>query len=156
MNDQSTEFLERQTQRLRDLITEMIRCCEGRNLLEMKRFSLPAAELKCLTLFKGEKYLTIKGMAQKLGVAKSRVTLLVDSLVKKELVNKIDDPGDARIKLISLSPEGKVLTDEIERFQESLYQEVLLGLGTQERTEVISHLGTLTSVMEEVRRKFSS
>jgi DNA-binding MarR family transcriptional regulator len=156
MNDKSAEFLERQTQRLRDLITEMVRCCEGRNLLEMKRFSLPTAELKCLTLFKGEKYLTVKGMAQKLGVAKSRVTLLIDSLAKKELVNKIDDPADARVKLISLSAKGKALTDEIEEFQEGLYQEVLLRLETQERTEVISHLGILTSVMEEVRKKFST
>lgn len=156
MNDQSTEFLERQTQRLRDLITEMIRCCEGRNLLEMKRFSLPTAELKCLTLFKGEKYLTIKGMAQKLDVAKSRVTLLIDSLVKKGLVNKIDDPADGRIKLISLSPKGKALTDEIEEFQARLYREVLLKLEAQERTEIISHLGILTSVMEEVRKRFST
>jgi DNA-binding MarR family transcriptional regulator len=156
MNDQSTEFIERQTQRLKDLITEMIRCCEGRNLLEMKRFSLPTAELKCLTLFKGEKYLTIKGMAQKLDVAKSRVTLLIDSLVKKGLVNKIDDPADGRIKLISLSPKGKALTDEIEEFQARLYREVLLKLEAQERTEIISHLGILTSVMEEVRKRFST
>jgi DNA-binding MarR family transcriptional regulator len=156
MNDQSTDFLDRQTQRLRDLITEMIRCCEGRNLLEMKRFSLPYAELKCLTLFKGERYLTVKGMSQKLGVTKSRVTKLVDGLSSKGLVNRTGDPVDGRITLISLSAKGKTITDEVERFQEGLYREVLLQLEADERTDILSHLGTLTSVMEAVKRKFST
>jgi DNA-binding MarR family transcriptional regulator len=154
MNDQPSEFIERQTQRLRDLITEMIRCCEGRNLLEMKRFSLPTAELKCLTLFKGERYLTVKGMARKLGVAKSRVTKLIDGLSGKGLVNRTDDPADGRITLISLTVKGKAVSDEIEEFQERLYREVLLQIEAQERTEIISHLGTLTSVMEEVKKKY--
>ena len=154
MNDKSPDFLERQTANLRDLITEMIHCCEDRNLLQAKRFNLPYTELKCLLLFKGEKYLTVKGMALKLGVAKSRVTKLIDNLLKKGLVSRIDDPKDARIRLISLSPKGKMLADQIEEFQEHLYQEILLQLQIQERTEIISHLGVLRSAMEVVKKKF--
>jgi DNA-binding MarR family transcriptional regulator len=154
MNDVTSDFLDHQTSRLRDLITEMIRCCEDRNLLETKRFSLPYTELKCLLLFRGEKYLTVKGMALKLDVAKSRVTKLVDNLLKKGLVNRIDDPKDGRMKLISLSPKGKALADEIESFQGRLYQEILLQIETQERTEILSHLGTLRSAMEIVKKRF--
>lgn len=154
MNDTSPEFLERQTASLRDLITEMIHCCEDRNLLQAKRFNLPYTELKCLLLFNGEKYLTVKGMALKLGVAKSRVTKLIDNLSERGLVGRIDDPKDARIRLISLSPKGKVLADQIEEFQEHLYQEILLQLQTQERIEIISHLGVLRSAMEVVKKKF--
>jgi DNA-binding MarR family transcriptional regulator len=156
MNDQAPDFLEHQTEKLRDLITEMVRCCEDRNLLETKRFSLPYTELKCLLLFKGEKYLTVKGMALKLNVAKSRVTKLIDSLARKGLVSRIDDPKDARIRLISLSPKGKSLADEIEGFQEHLYLEILLHLQAQERQDVLSHLGTLRSAMEVVKKKFLS
>ena len=154
MNDRSPDFLERQTASLRDLITEMIHCCEDRNLLQAKRFNLPYTELKCLLLFKGEKYLTVKGMALKLGVAKSRVTKLIDNLLEKGLASRIDDPKDARIRLISLSPKGKMLADQIEEFQEHLYQEILLQLQIQERTEIISHLGVLRSAMEVVKKKF--
>jgi DNA-binding MarR family transcriptional regulator len=156
MNDQPSEFLERQTEHLRDLISEMVRCCEDRNLLETKKFSLPYTELKCLLLFKEEKYLTVKGMSAKLNVAKSRVTKLMNSLIRKGLVNRIDDPKDARMRLISLSPKGKVLADEIEGFQEKLYLEILLQLQAQERQDVLSHLGTLRSAMEVVKKRFLS
>ena len=156
MNDPSPEFLEHQTEKLRDLITEMVRCCEDRNLLETKRFSLPYTELKCLLLFKGEKYLTVKGISLKLDVAKSRVTKLIDNLLKKGLVRRIDDPKDARIRLISLSPRGKALADEIEGFQERLYLEILLQLEAQERSDVLSHLGTLRAAMEVVKKRFLS
>jgi DNA-binding MarR family transcriptional regulator len=158
MNDLATKmddtFLIHQTLRLRDLIKEMNNCCEDRNLIEKHRFSLPNAELKCLILFKGEKYLTVKGIALKLEVAKSRVTKLIDGLSRKGLVNRINDPEDARIRLISLSPKGKVLVDEIEEFQERLYQEILLQLEEPERKNVLTHLETLRSAMEVVKNKF--
>ncbi len=132
----------------------MVRCCEDRNLLQAKRFSLPYAELKCLLLFKGEKYLTVKGIAIKLDVAKSRVTKLIDNLSKKGLVNRIDDPEDARIRLISLSVKGRALADEVEEFQEYLFQQILLQLDKRERGVLLSHLGTLRSAMEVVKKKF--
>lgn len=153
MNDHS-EFITRQTENLRDLITEMVRCCQDRNLLERKRFSLPYAELKCLTLFKGEKYLTVKGIALKLDVAKSRVTKLIDGLCKKGLVGRIDDPADGRITLVSLTSKGKALAEEIDKFQELLYLEILLQFEEQERKDVLSQLGTLRSAMEVVKKKF--
>ena len=92
----------------------MVRCCEDRNLLETKRFSLPYTELKCLLLFKGEKYLTVKGMALKLDVAKSRMTKLVDSLLKKGPGQQDRRPQRRQNKLISLSTKGKAVADEIE------------------------------------------
>jgi len=147
-------FLNHQTLRLKDLIAGMNNCCEERNLIEKHRFSLPYAELKCLILFKGEKYLTVKGIALKLEVAKSRVTKLIDGLSRKGLVKRINDPEDARIRLISLSPKGKALVDEIEKFQEHLYQEILLQLEEPERKNILTHLETLRSAMEVVKNKF--
>jgi DNA-binding MarR family transcriptional regulator len=158
MNDSAakkdTTFFDHQKLRLRNLITEMNNCCEDRHLIEKKKFSLPIAELKCLILFKEEKYLTAKGLAKKLDVAKSRVTKLVENLYQKGLVNKVDDPSDARIKLLSLSPKGKALVDEIYTFQESLYEEILVQFDEQERKSILSNLETLRLAMEVVKKKF--
>jgi DNA-binding MarR family transcriptional regulator len=149
-----TTFFDHQKLRLRNLIAEMNNCCEDRHLIEKKKFSLPIAELKCIILFKEEKYLTAKGIALKLEVAKSRVTKLVENLYQKGLVNKIDDPVDARIKLISLSPKGKALVDEIHDFQEHLYEEILIQFDEQERKNILSNLETLRLAMEVVKKKF--
>ncbi len=147
------QLLEYQTQRLQDLITELMDCCDDRKLYEIGKFSLPYAELKCLMLFRGERYLTVKTIAGRLGVAKSRVTKLINNLCAKKLVNRIDDPEDARIRLISLSGEGKALVNEIDAFETSIFREMLLDMHTQERKSVLSNLEVLRSAMEAVKKR---
>lgn len=147
------ELLAYQTQRLQDLMTEMLQCCEGRKLYESQRFGLPHAELKCLMLFNGQRYLTVKNMARNLDVAKSRVTKLVRGLTDKSLAVSIDDPNDARIKLISLTSAGRQKSDEIHAFQKGIHRKILLSLDPSQRKNVLSHLELLRSSMEAVKEQ---
>ena len=55
-------------------------------LFESHKFGLLQAELKCLMLFDMERYWTVKGIAQKMEVAKSLVTKIMDGLIKKTLI----------------------------------------------------------------------
>jgi DNA-binding MarR family transcriptional regulator len=145
------ELLDYQALRLQGLIGEMLQCCEDRKFFETEKFGLPYAELKCLLLFGGERYLTVKGIAQKLDVAKSRVTKIVNGLMKKGLVRQIDDPGDGRIKLISMTPAGQEKSQEIAAFQRELHRQILLRLDADERKGVFSYLELLRSAMEAVK-----
>ncbi len=101
------ELIEYQTDRIQNLIAEMVECCEDRKLYESRKFGLPYSELKSLMLFNGERYLTAKVMAQKLDLAKSRITKLTKGLLTKGLIDQIDDPSDARIKLSEAFPQGQ-------------------------------------------------
>jgi DNA-binding MarR family transcriptional regulator len=145
------DFLDYQSLRLQTLIGEILGCCEGRKIYESQTFGLPYAEIKCLMLFADEHYLTIKGMAQKMDVAKSRVTKLVDNLVKKKFLNRIDDPKDARIKLISLTPDGKKKQELIDIFHREIHKKILLQIDAEERKNIISTLERLRSAMEAVK-----
>ncbi len=147
------DLLEYQTLRLKDLIAEMIGCCEDRKLYETKRFGLPYAELKCLMLFNGERYLTVKGIAQKLDVAKSRVTKLVDGLLRKGFLERISDPKDARVKLISVSPDGEQISGRIEAFHREIHREILIQMDDDQRKRMLSYLETLRSAMEAVKER---
>ena len=140
-----------QAHRLQELIAEMLKCCEDRKVYESGKFALPYAELKCLLLFDGQRYLTGTDIAQKLEVAKSRVTKIVNGLKEKQLVSEIDDPKDARIKLISLTPAGHTRFNEITAFQRELYRTLLLQIDTDERNYVLSNLELLRSAMEAVK-----
>jgi DNA-binding MarR family transcriptional regulator len=148
------EFFRYQTFKLQDLITELVECCEDRKLYESQKFDLPYAQLKVLTLFNGERYLTVKGIAQRLDVAKSRVTKLTDSLIKRKLIERIDDPKDARIKLISLTQKGRKKSEEIEAFHRELYGKILLQMKPDERKILLSNLELLRSAMEAVKAQF--
>jgi DNA-binding MarR family transcriptional regulator len=155
MNDKTSasndDFLTYQAHRLQELIAEMLKCCEDRKVYESGKFALPPAELKCLLLFDGQRYLTVKDSAQKLEVAKSRVTKIFTGLKEKQLISEIDDPKDARIKLISLTPAGHTRFNEIVAFQRELYRTLLLQVDADERNHVLSKLELLRSAMEAVK-----
>jgi DNA-binding MarR family transcriptional regulator len=143
-----------QISRLQDLINEIVHCCEDKRLYESQRFGLPYAELRCLMLFEGERYLTVKGIAQRLEVAKSRVTKLVNGLVEKGLVETIEDPRDARIKLINLTPAGQAKSEEVADFHREIHAKILLRIGAEERLNTFSYLELLRSAMEAVKSEF--
>jgi DNA-binding MarR family transcriptional regulator len=144
-------FLAYQTSRLRELIQEIIQCCDDRKLFESKKFFLPYAELKCLMLFNEKQYLTVKNIAQSLDVAKSRVTKLIHGLTEKGLVESIDDPKDARIKIIRLTKAGKKRGEDIEAFQMDIHHKILAQLSSADRKHVLSCLELLRSAMEAVK-----
>jgi DNA-binding MarR family transcriptional regulator len=149
------ELLRYQAQRLQGLIVEMLKCCEDRKLYESVRFGLPYSELRVLMLFDGERYLTVKGIAQRLEVAKSRVTKLINGLVEKGLVKQIDDPKDARIKLISRTPKGLNKSEEIGSFQGELHRKILFEMDAEERKNMLSYLELLRSAMEAVKEELA-
>jgi len=149
------ELLGYQVQRLQGLIAEIVKCCEDRKIFETGKFGIPYAELRCLLLFEGERYLTVKGIAQKLEVAKSRVTKIVNGLMKRGLVRQIDDPHDARIKLISVTPAGKEKYQEIAAFQRELHSHILLHLDADERKGVFTYLELLRAAMEAVKEQLA-
>ena len=155
MNNKATlkndNFLSYQTARLKALIQEIIGCCEDRKIFESQKFGLPYAELKCMMLFLGERYLTVKNIAQNLEVAKSRVTKLINGLSEKGFVEVIDDPKDARVKLISLTAAGQKKAEEIELFQGDIHRKILVQLDDDERKNLLSRLEILRTAMEAVK-----
>ena len=152
-NDSIDVLLDYQSQKLQDLIEEIVQCCKERTSFLSKKFDIPEAELRCLMLFGEERYLTAKGISQKLDVAKSRVTKIINGLVKKRLVESIDDPKDARIKLIGLTSKGQKKSRELSDFTKDLHQKLLLELEPEQRKMVISCLEILRASMEAVKNQ---
>jgi len=141
--------LEYQANKLQELISEVHNCCKDRFAHEAKAFKMPQAELKCLMLFEGHKYLTGIEVAGMLEVAKSRAAVIE----KKGLVQRSPDPNDARVKLINLTPKGQRKVREIEDFMFDLHQQLLSQIDPAQRPNVISALETLRSSMEAVKAK---
>ena len=143
--------IEYQANKLQELISELHNCCKERYTKEAKAFKMPQAELRCLMLFEGHKYLTGIQIAGLLEVAKSRATVIIENLEKKRLVQRSQDPNDARVKLISLTPAGQRKVREIEEFMFSLHQQLLDHIDPAQRTGVTNALETLRSSMEAVK-----
>ncbi len=140
-----------QLQLFREVITKLFQCCQERMQYQSERFGLPEAELRCLMLFGNERYLTPKGIARKMNVVKSRVSKIIQGLVGKELIQKIKDPEDSRIKLISLTPQGQKKWHEIDSFINDIHLEVLVQMVPDQRKTLMTNLDILAASMGSIK-----
>jgi len=145
------EVSEYQLVKFQELIARLFQCCQERMQYQCERFQLPDAEFRCLGLFGEERYLTAKSIALRMNVVKSRVSKIIDGLIKKKLIQRIKDPEDSRIQLLSLTAEGQKKINEINGFLEDVYSEVLSGMAPDQRQAMLTNLDILKASMEAVK-----
>ena len=142
---------EYQLEKFQVLIAKLFQCCQERMQYQCDRFQLPDAEFRCLVLFGDERYLTAKSIAHKMNVVKSRVSKIIDGLIKKKLIQRISDPEDSRVKLLSLIPEGQKKVNEINGFMGDIYGQVLAQMAPDQRATMLTNLDMLKASMEAVK-----
>ncbi|MEW6673629.1 MAG: MarR family winged helix-turn-helix transcriptional regulator [Thermodesulfobacteriota bacterium] len=140
-----------QLDQFKALIAKLFQCCQERMQYQCDRFQLPDAELRCLVLFNDVHYLTATDIALKMNVVKSRVSKIVEGLLKKKFIQRIKNPEDSRISLLSLTPFGQKKLNDINMFLEDVHYQMLLQLTPEERKTVLANLNMLRSSMEAVK-----
>ena len=140
-----------QLREFQNLITKLYQCCQERMQYQSDRFNLPDAELRCLLLFGEERYLTPKGIAHKMNVVKSRISKIIDGLIKKNLIQRIKDPEDSRISLLSLTSEGQNKLKDVNRFLDDVHKQVLGQVPAEQRSVLLMNLDLLKSSMQAVK-----
>ena len=145
------EIPEFQVRQFQGLIAKLFQCCQERMQFQSDKFQLPDAELRCLMLFGEERYLTPKGITHKMNVVKSRVSRIIAGLVRKQLIQRVPDPEDSRITLLSLTPRGQKKLNEINDFLSYLHHEVLSQMAPEQRKTVLTNLDMLKASMEAVK-----
>lgn len=140
-----------QLEQFQSLIGMLFQCCQERVQYQCDRFKLPDAELRCLLLFKQERYLMASSIALKMNVVKSRVTKIIEGLEKKDLIQRVKDPEDSRVALLSVTPKGQKKIDEIDHFLKVIHMEVLNRINPEHRTALLADLELLKTVMQSVR-----
>jgi DNA-binding MarR family transcriptional regulator len=140
-----------QLDKFQEIIAKLFQCCQERMQYQCERFNLPDAELRCLTLFGEERYLTAKSIAHKMNVVKSRVSKIIDGLISKNFIQRIKDPEDSRISLLSLTPDGQIKLNEINQFLKDIHGQVLSQMAPDQRQSVLTNLDILKASMEAVK-----
>lgn len=147
-NTQVSDF---QLEQFKGLLSKLYLCCQERMQYQSERFELPDAELRCLLLFGEERYLTPKGIASKMNLVKSRVSRIVDGLARKKLIQRIKDPGDSRVSLLSLTSLGQKKLSDINAFLEEVHLGVLTQMAPDQRQTVLTNLEILKASMEAIK-----
>ena len=88
---------------------------------------------------------TLKELAEAMKLAPATVSELVESLVKKDFLQRIQNPEDRRAVQITLTPHGQTLLDESIKRVEGLCEKLLNGLSSAERSAMLGALTKITN-----------
>lgn len=69
--------------------------------------SLSFSQVAALHIIDREGFININDISNKLNLSVSATSRMIDELVKKEFVERKEDPKNRRVKILSLSPNGE-------------------------------------------------
>ncbi len=78
------------------------------------RLDLTMSQLKALQVIAHSGPLPVGGLAQALDIGKPAASLLVNVLVRRNLVTRTEDPADRRRTLVELSAHGRELVEQLQ------------------------------------------
>ncbi|WP_062104518.1 MarR family winged helix-turn-helix transcriptional regulator [Bacillus niameyensis] len=93
--------------------------------------------------------MTIGELSNKMFLACSTTTDLIDRMEKKELVMRVRDPNDRRVVRIHLLEKGKKIIGEVIRQRRAYLNDVLTGFSPDEVIKLSGHLAKLHQDMKK-------
>lgn len=94
-----------------------------------------------------------KDLAASVGIEGPSIVRLLDTLVAKGLVERLEDPTDRRVKRLSLTQEGRLLVGRIREIVTALENELLAPFSDSEIERFGQFIQHLESTVSDVRKK---
>ena len=110
---------------------------------EIRTYGLNPTEFAVLELLYNKGEQSAQKIGEKVLIASSSITYVVDKLEKKDLILRTHYLEDRRIINVSITDAGRKMMDEIFPVHTKGVQRILEGLDTLEKEEMISQLKKL-------------
>ncbi|MDF1506931.1 MarR family transcriptional regulator [Robertmurraya sp. DFI.2.37] len=120
---------------------------KGREILS--NYTITPPQFVALQWLFEEGDMTIGELSNKMYLAFSTTTDLVDRMEKNELVKRVKDPNDRRVVRIHLLEEGERIIDEVIKKRQAYLQEVLRNFSAEEVIALKDNLMRLHQDMRE-------
>ncbi len=140
-------------ERLANLTFSLLARCQDKEAWLAKEHGLFQAEFKCLRLLDVDENLNNKEIAERMNLSPSRLTRVVDGLVKKGYMKREINPNDRRNMKLSLSRRGKILTNKLDQAYIDVHREILQDIDVSQHESLISAMENLHSAIEKWLRK---
>ena len=130
-----------------DVLAQLARQMMGSTMravmAEIERLDLSFAQVKSLGVLEQEEGLSIKTMSDRLGLSEPGVSRGVETLVKRGLVKRSDDPDDRRFKRVSLTAKGRGVIEGITELRKAGFRTFVEDLDESERDALVAALQPL-------------
>lgn len=148
MDKEKTTYGELNDLNLKTLIA-LIRCTQNVHKKEyrtIKEGGLTVSQFAVLEILYHKGDLKICEIIDKILSTGGNMTVVIDNLVKDNLVKRCADPKDRRVNLISITEKGRKIIDEIFPKHVENVNEIFKGLTVEEKKNLISLLKKLSGV----------
>lgn len=116
----------------------------GRGFMrEVERLGLSMPQVKALGLLEEGGALTIKAMSDRLGLSEPAVSRGVETLVRRGLASRADDPDDRRCKRVSLTAKGRRTFESVSDVRTAGFRAFVESLEDAEREALAAGLRPL-------------
>jgi DNA-binding MarR family transcriptional regulator len=89
-------------------------------------------------------------LATRLGIDRTVMTYLLDDLVKADLVERRQDPGDRRTRLVVATDHGRTVLDDLDKRFTRAEQHILGGLSPEDLAAFLAALATHVNSVDPV------
>ncbi|MFC0472560.1 MarR family winged helix-turn-helix transcriptional regulator [Halalkalibacter kiskunsagensis] len=146
---QNEAFDQDQSLKLFVVMTRAIQAITKRVEEDIKSYGLNPTEFGVLELLYSKGNQPIQKIGEKVLLASSSITYVVDKLEKKQLLERKPCPKDRRVTYAAITEVGDRLMDEIFPKHREAIQEIFGGLEQGEKEVMISQLKKLGFYAEE-------
>ena len=97
-------------------------------------------------LRQSDRLMTMTELAKWLRMPKQQATKLVDRLIERSMVERVNDPNDRRLTRLRLTPAAIQYMDDFKRRQVEYYRELLLSMPEDDRQRFTEAIRTLHDI----------
>jgi DNA-binding MarR family transcriptional regulator len=108
-----------------DLTYELLENCQIKIERTAHKLNLTVAEFKLLRSIQDGEKLSAGNLAKRLGLSSSRITRIIDGLVKKEMVRKDVGGNDRRVVDVQLTPIGMETRKQLKDMYTSVHRDII-------------------------------
>jgi DNA-binding MarR family transcriptional regulator len=130
-------------------VSRVLHGISGRSAAELP-YDLTLPQLRALVVLDDDATVTVKALAERLGIQPSTTTRLVDRLVAKRLIQRTPGVEDRREILLSLSAAGRRVVDQSMEFRRRAIREILESLTRAERASVLDAFAVFAAAGESL------
>jgi DNA-binding MarR family transcriptional regulator len=139
------------TQALAETLQQFVGCCmrgSGNGFLqELDDHELSLTQLKALHMLAARGELSVKQVGECLQLSLPAASRAVDGLVKRRLVERLEDPHDRRSRLVRLAAPG---TAVLERVEEARFRGLASFVETLDEAERAALTAALSPIVERL------
>jgi len=112
-------------EQMADLTYELLENCQIKIERTAEKLNLTVAEFKLLRSIRDDEVLSAGELAKRLALSSSRITRIIEGLVRKGIVKKEAGGSDRRVVHIRLTPAGLQTRDQLKLMYVTVHQDII-------------------------------